>query len=164
MFVCAVSLSAGAQKQDPIPITVINNATDKVGNVFAGQLVLELSLRSGNFLCNEVSCSGADSPSTVHDTPTYFYYPPTIPNTTGRIIVSIVSANDDPAHSDKDSTISAISIVLLWDERQEVNPKKKLEFIHQRVIVLPLQSAMSRAHQMLYDIDDDIKDHVKAAK
>ena len=79
-------------------------------------------------------------------------------------IVSIVSANDDPTRSDKDSTISAIGVVLLWDERRGVNPKNKLEFIHQRVIVLPLQSAMSRAHQMLYDIDDDIKDHVKAAK
>ena len=79
MFVCAVCLSASAQKQDPIPITVINKATDKVGNVFADQLVLELSLRSGNFLCNEVSCSSVDSPPSVHDTPTYFYYPPTIP-------------------------------------------------------------------------------------
>jgi len=164
MFVIVVSLSARAQKQNPIPITVINNAADKVGNVFADQLVLELS--SGNSLCDERSCSSssADLLSTTHNTPTYWYFPPTIPNTTGRIIVSIVSANDDPARSDKDSTISAISIVLLWDERQEVNPKNKLEFIHQRVIVLSLQSAMSRAHQMLYDIDDDIKDHVKAAK
>jgi len=161
MFACAVSVCAIAQKEGGIPITVINSATDKVGNLFAEQLVQELSVRSGNSLCDERSCSSssADSLSTTHNTPTYWYFPPAIPNTTGRIIVSVVSANDDSARSDKDSTISAISIVLLWDERQEVNPQKKLEFIHQRVIVLPMQSAMSRAHQMLYDIDSDIKDN-----
>ena len=79
-------------------------------------------------------------------------------NTTGRFMVTIVSVNDDPNRSDNDNRVSAISVVLLWDERQKVNPKEKLEFIHQRVLVLPMQFATSKAHQMLYDIDSDIKD------
>src|ERR1017187_6492288 len=85
-FACAMSVSAIAQKDAPIPITVFNNATDKVGNMFADQLVLELSVRSGNALCDGRYCSSTsvDSLSTAHDTPTYWYFPPALPNTTGR--------------------------------------------------------------------------------